>query len=456
MKKIILNISIVSCLLVLSTSCEKFLDLQPIDTPTETTFYVDESGLQAGAIAMYDGLQADEVYGANMLSLAEVRGDNVMDNNPGGGGGLRYQIETFSETSANTNLSDCWYGLYKTIYRSNIILDRAPDIKMDEARKKQIIGQAAFVRSLCYFDLVRLFGKVPLVTSVQTAEQARANRRATVEAIYTQIITDLNTAMGNLPTSWPNSEYGKANSYAATALLGKVYLYQKKYSEAASALLPLVTAINAKTSLSLVPQTTTFPNGIKTSKDIIFAIYYLSGGIGESANINNRYRNQDNGNAIILPQSLFENGDNRKALIAPTGSGVLPGKFNSTTSGTECNGDFPVLRCADVMLMYAEALNEVSYPSTEAFAALNAVRTNAGVTSLAATDAATKTDFRTAVYKERRLELALECDRWFDIVRTGQMASVNPLVQPFRVLYPVPQVEIDNINDKTDWQNTGY
>lgn len=456
MKKIIINISIISCLAILNTSCKDFLDLKPIDTPTETTFYVDESGLQAGVVAMYDGLQADEVYGANVLSMAEIRGDNVMDNNPGANGGIRYQIETFSETSANTNLSDCWYGHYKAIYRSNILLERAPDIKMDENRKKQIIGQALFVRSLCYFDLVRLFGKVPLVTSVQTTEQARKNQRATLEAIYTQIITDLNTAMGNLPTSWPSSEYGKATSYAATALLGKVYLYQKKYTEAASALLPLVTAINAKTSLSLVPQTTTFPNGIKTSKDVIFAIYYLAGGIGESANINNRYRNSDNGNTITLPQSLFETGDNRKTLVAPTGNGVLPGKFNSTASGTECNGDFPVLRCADVMLMYAEALNELSYPSTEAFAALNAVRMNAGVGSLSASDAATKADFRTAVYKERRLELALECDRWFDIVRTGQMASVNPLVQPFRVLYPVPQVEIDNVNDKTDWQNTGY
>lgn len=456
MKKIITNISILSCLLILSTSCEKFLDLQPIDTPTETSFYVDESGLQAGIIAMYDGLQADEVYGANLLTLAEIRGDNVMDNNPGGMGGVNYQIETFSETSANTNLSNCWYGHYKAIYRSNIILDRAPDIKMDENRKKQIIGQALFVRSLCYFNLVRLFGNVPLITSVQTSEQARENHRAAVEAIYTQIIADLNTAKNNLPSSWSNAENGKATNYAATALLGKVYLYQKKYADAVSTLQPLVTAINAKATLSLVPQTITFPNGIKTSKDIIFAIYYLAGGIGESASINNRFRNQDNGNTIALQQSLFETGDNRKALVAPTGNGVRPDKFNSTASGTECNGDFPVLRCAEVMLMYAEALNELSYPSTEAFAALNAVRTNAGVTSLTATDAATKTDFRTAVYKERRLELALECDRWFDIVRTGQMTSINPLVQPFRVLYPVPQVEIDNVNDKTDWQNTGY
>ena len=456
MKKLIINISILSCLAIFSTSCTEFLDLKPIDTPTESTFYVDEAGLQAGVIAAYDGLQAIEVYGSTMNILGEIRGDNVQDNNPGGLGGVRYQIETFSETSANTHLSNVWLGLYKTIYRCNIILDRAPDIKMDDTKKNQIIGQASFVRSLCYFNLVRLFGNVPLIISVQTTEQSRENHRADVGTIFTQIIADLATAKSNLPTSWASAESGKATSYAASALLGKVYLYQKKYSDAASVLQPLVTAINSKSILSLVPQTTTFPNGIKTSKDIIFAVYYLSGGIGESADIGNRYRNTSNNNQIILPQSLFETGDNRKTLVAPVNEGVRPGKFNSTASGTECNGDFPVLRCAEVMLMYAEALNETSFPSADALAALNTVRTNAGITALTATDLASQADFRTAVYKERRLELALEADRWFDIVRTGQMASINPLVQPFRVLYPVPQVEIDNVNDKTDWQNTGY
>jgi hypothetical protein len=456
MKRLILNISILSCLAIFSTSCKEFLDLKPIDTPIETTFYGDEAGLQAGVIAAYDGLQAIEVYGSTMHILGEIRSDNVQDNNPGGGGGVRYQIETFSETSSNSNLSDAWLGLYRTIYRCNIILDKAPEIKMDDTRKKQIIGQASFIRSLCYFNLIRLFGNVPLITSVQTTEQSRENHRVDVGTVYTQIIADLTTAKSNLPTSWSSTESGKATSYAASALLGKVYLYQKKYSDAASALQPLVTIINAKTALSLVPQTTTFPNGIKTSKDIIFAINYLSGGIGESADVGNRYKNTSNNNMVVLPQTLFETGDNRKALVAPTNEGVRPGKFNSTFSGTECNGDWPVLRCAEVMLMYAEALNESGYPNTDAFAALNAVRTNAGITALTATDLATQADFRTAVYKERRLELALEADRWFDIVRTNQMATVNPLVQSFRVLYPVPQVEIDNVNDKTGWQNTGY
>jgi len=233
-------------------------------------------------------------------------------------------------------------------------------------------------------------------------------------------------------------------------------MYQKNYAKAITTLLPVVTAIYAGTSLAIVPQTTTFPNGMKSSKDIIFSVQYLLGGIGESVNQNNRYRNQSGSNTITLPQALFETGDNRKALVAPTGNGARPGKFNGTQVNNETSMDMPVIRCADVLLLYAEALNETSYGNTEAFKAVNAIRTNAGLTILTAVTTADQAAFRTAVYKERRLELALECDRWFDIVRTGQMPVIYPLVPAFRRLFPIPQLEIQNINDKTGWQNNGY
>ena len=119
-----------------------------------------------------------------------------------------------------------------------------------------------------------------------------------------------------------------------------------------------------------MPQT--FPNNLKTSKDIIFAVQYLKGGVGESAHQNNRYRNNDNGNIISLEQTEFESSDdNRKALVAPTGSGQRPGKFNAPAANNETSADFPVMRCAEVMLMYAEAVNELStVPTQEALDAL--------------------------------------------------------------------------------------
>jgi starch-binding outer membrane protein, SusD/RagB family len=118
--------------------------------------------------------------------------------------------------------------------------------------------------------------------------------------------------------------------------------------------------------------------------------------------------------------------------------------------------EIPIVRCAEAMLIYADALNEISYPNTNAFTALNALRTNAALTPLTSLTLLTQASFRAAVYKERRLELALELDRWFDIVRTGQRSTVFPLVNNVRRYYPVPQTEIQNITNQTGWQNDGY
>lgn len=439
------------------SSCESFLDLKPIDFPTEETFYTDVKGLEGGIIGVYDELQSDDQYGAKFLTLMEVRGDNVKNDNSGASGGITYQIEVFTETPANSNFAGSWLSLYTTIYRCNLILQNMENVQMSDDQRTKIAGQASFIRGLCYFNLVRLWGKVPVVTHSQTVEEARNNKRSEISDVYTQIISDLKVAKA-LPAAWPDAERGRATSYAAQSLLAKVYLYMANYPAVITELTSVVTAIKAKTQLSLVPMAQTFPNDLKTSKDIIFAVQYLKGGVGESAHQNNRYRNNDNSNVISLEPSEFEsNADNRKALVAPTGSGQRPGKFDAPATNNETSADFPVLRCADVMLMYAEALNETTVtPTQDALDALNAVRLNAGLAAKTVAELSSKDSFRKAVYKERRLELALECDRWFDIVRTRQFSSIFPGVDAYRQLYPVPQAEIENVNDATGWQNDGY
>lgn len=453
MKKVIISILAAMAF----SSCNDFIDLKPIDFPTEETFYKDVKGLEGAIIGIYDELQSNDQYGAKFMTLMEVRGDNVKNDNSGASGGITYQIEVFTETPANSNLSGSWLSLYKTIYRCNLVLQNLENVQMTEEQRAQIAGQASFVRALCYFNLVRLWGAVPVITKTQTVAEARSNKRAAVTEVYDLIIKDLAVAKG-LPEVWPESERGRATSYAARALLAKVYLYMKDYQGVVNELTPVMAAIHAKRDLALVPMPQTFPNDLKTSKDIIFAVQYLKGGVGESAHQNNRYRNNDNGNIISLEQSEFEsNADNRKALVAPTGSGKRPGKFNAPATNNETSADFPVLRCAEVMLMYAEAANELSAsPGQDALDALNAVRTNADLPGKTLAELSTKDLFRQAVYKERRVELALECDRWFDIVRTGQMATVFPGISAYRQLYPVPQTEIENVNDKTGWQNEGY
>lgn len=439
------------------SSCEKFLDLNPISSPTEANFYTDEKGLNGAMIGVYNGFQAGGLFGSNLLRLEEVRADNVDDNNPAAGGGVNYQFEAFTETPANSVLSSTWQAFYNVVLNANLVIEKSDGIKMDEVKKNQIKGQAMFLRGLAYFHMVRLWGKVPLITKTQTTDEARKNTRAESAAIYAQIVTDLQFAADNLPPTWPDSERGRATSFAARSLLGKVYLYQRDYAQVISTLGPVVDAIIDGTQIGLEPQPNSFPGNIKTSKDVLFAVQFLSGGVGESAHQNNRYRNQDNSFTIALPQELFEENDNRKALVEPTANGNRPGKFNVPAQNNETSADFPVIRCADVMLMYAEAINEqASIPPEEAFAALNSVRLNAGISALSPASVTSKDAFRDAVYKERRLELALECDRWFDIIRTEQVQDIYPMIPATRYIYPIPQDEIDNITDKTDWQNPGH
>lgn len=459
MKKTHSIILLLAGIIVISTSsCKKFLDLKPLDSPTEATFYVDEKGLQGGLVSAYDALQSSAMYGQNFIGLMEVRSDNVMDNDQGASGGVRYQIESFAERPDNTIVTESWLGCFRAIFRANIIISKAAEIQFDATRKNQIVAEARFLRALNYFNATRLWGKLPLITTPQTTAEARLNTRADTAAIYAQIIDDLKIAVTDLPETWPANKKGSATTLAAQALLAKVYIYQKKYSDAIAILAPLVQKINAGTVAALVPQPQTFPNALKTSKDILFSAQFLSGGVGESVLQNNRYRNSGDNNAVTLPQSLFENGDNRKALVAPAGNGQRPGKFNGPAVNEETSMDMPILRSAEVMLLYAEALNEIpaSYPSNDALDALNAVRLNAGIPALTFTTLSSQAAFRAEVYLQRRLELALELDRWFDIVRTGQMPTIYPLVDGYRKVYPVPQTEIQNITDKAGWQNDGY
>lgn len=220
MKKIFLAALLAGVL----SGCEGFIDLKPIDFPTEETFYTDIKGLEGAVIGAYDEFQSSDQYGSKFLTLMETRGDNIKNDNSGASGGITYQIEVFTETPANSNLSGAWLSLYTGIYRCNLILQNADNVEMTADQRSKIVGQAAFMRALSYFNLVRLWGKVPLITHTQTVEEARNNKRADINDIYAQIITDLTTAKA-LPKAWPDAERGRATSYAAQALLAKVYLY---------------------------------------------------------------------------------------------------------------------------------------------------------------------------------------------------------------------------------------
>ena len=443
-------------------SCQSnFLDLKPQSQPNADNFYRTANDFGNAATGAYDALQTSNQYGGDFNTLIEARGDNFFDNDPSSNAGLRYNVDRFIEPTTNTILRDTWGSLYTGINRANLILDKIDAVEFDATRKAQYKGEAQFIRALSYFNLVRLWGSVPLVLTAGTTAAARNYTRNPVADIYAAIEKDLAAAAANLPVSYTGTNVGRATSGAAKGLLGKVYLTEKKYTEAVTVLRDVV---NAGTYKLLANPGDPFLVANKNNAEILFAVKYKKGGLeGHSL----WYGTNIGNNIEPSLQAAYPAGDKRLALVqqipVPNNVNVVPRKFyDEFSSANDVGNDFPVLRYADVLLMYAEALNEVGYSATgEAFTSLNAVRNRAAAPVYTAAQLTTQAAFRTAVINERRLELALENDRWFDLVRTGTAVDALKVtgitVPPNRLVYPIPQSEIDTYNNPATFpQNPGY
>lgn len=464
MKKYLITLVLAAALF---SSCNKsFIELKPQSNVAVADFYKTKTDFITAINGTYASLQSTAIYGQDFFTLTENRADNVTDNYPSTNAGLKYNIDQFLEGTTNTVPGNAWQAFYNTIYDCNVILGRIGNVSFDEATKKQIIGEASFVRSLCYFNLVRLFGKLPLVTTEITAAEAKTLTRNDVSIIYNQIEADLKTAAQNLPVSYTGSDVGRATSGAAKALLGKVYLTQKKYPQTVSILNEVITA---GTYQLLTNYSDVFSTTNKNNAETIFAVKFLKGGVGQGHPI----WLQANGaiDSVVAPnlKKAYPPGDKRLSLVysgKPSGTSIIcPLKFaDAIGTGNDAGNDFIVIRYAEVLLMYAEALNEVSYDAAgtgDALKNLNKVRLRAKITAYTIADLPNQDAFRNAVYNERNLELALEGDRWFDLLRTGNaitaMAAVGIKVQSYQLLYAIPQSEISVINNPVNFpQNPGY
>jgi hypothetical protein len=463
MKKTLFRSFTFSLLVVLSACRSDFLDLQPQSQPNVDNFYKTASDFNYAVNGAYDAIQSPNQYGNDYNTLIEARSDNVLDNDPSSGSGLRYNIDRFIEPTTNTVLRDTWGSLYTGINRCNLILDKIDAVSMDATLKARYKGEAQFIRALSYFNLVRLWGKVPLVLTAASTTEARTYTRNEVADIYAAIEKDLTAAVAGLPVSYTGSDVGRATSGAARGLLGKVYVTEKKYDLAVSTLRDLITG----TTYQLLPNITdVFSVTNKNNAELLFSVKYRKGGLlGEGHG--SWFGTNIGDNIEPSLRAAYSSSDKRLPLTVqvpvPTSVNSVPRKFYDELSSTnDVGNDFPVLRFADVLLLYAEALNQVGYQATgDAFTALNRVRTRAGVAAYTSTQLATKEAFQTAVIAERRLELALESDRWFDLIRTGTAVDaikVTGITMPaYRVLYPIPQSEIDVYNNPTTFpQNQGY
>lgn len=477
-------------------SCnEDLIDINPLTNNTANSFYADENQMNQAVMAVYNAYMPIPV--SSNWYLSEVRSDNTLEINGGGAQRDWADIGFFTATSQTGAFATAWTNLYSVVYRANLVL--ANGVKFEgSAKVNQYQAEARYFRALAFFDLVRFWGDVPLVIRPLSIAEAKAMPRTAKADVYKQIVEDLVFASTNLPDVYATADKGRATKYAAKSILGRVYLtmagYPLKQTDKLALAKKELADVIAKESAYF-----TFPTNYRDlftvageNKSNPFEVQYLSGGVGLGSSVPGvqafQYPSQWSAFTPIdgfdgQPEptllSSYASTDVRKAATLDSGyveikTGASSNRIQFTKflekgyAGMINNRDyptnFPVIRYNDVLLMYAEILNEESGPTAEAVAILNRIRTFAKAPKVNPT---TKEEFRLAIEKERRIEFAAEGLRWHDLVRTGRAIEVMnafvirnayKMAKPVNendLYYPIPQSEM-LINPGFWQQNAGY
>jgi len=442
---------IVPVFLVLTLlSCNKFLDVKPKDSVSDTETIFDKSSAETAVRGIYRALSADSYYGVSYPSLGYLSGDNVQWT---GSQSIVQQFIDHNVKSDNTTVSNVWLAIYTTINRANYVIAKLPEVNdatLTTTYKNQLLGEAYFIRALAYFDLARVWGGVQIVTKpTLSANDKNGVPRSTVEQTYAQVLSDLNAAEPLLPLPTAQNPI-RANRETVWALKARYYLYQKDW---ANAITFATQVIDDKTNYTLAkPFNSWFANNVVGSKESVLELSY-------SATYTNGHRGQwqppANGgtrqwapNAALL--GLLNDpltGGTRSALAAKTSAGLWYGNLYYRSPATD---PAYVIRIAELYLIRAEAKAQRAELG-DAITDLNIIRDRAG---LAVTTATSQGDLLLAIENENRLEFALEGHRWFDLVRTGRASAVLGVSDAKKYVLPVP---IDQLNvDPALTQNAGY
>jgi len=469
------KISIGSLLfIVMLSSCKKdFLDVVPVDRIPKQQFFKNEADMTAAIYGVYSAHK--NIYTGSELALynlEETRSDNT--NQDFGRQTEHKAVDNFTVQSGNTSITGMWALAYNCINLCNAVIDRAPGAVMDAAKKAQIVGEAQFIRAQVYFLLHQDYGEVPLRIHETVSLSGNNNlARASTDSVYLQIIADLQTAATNLPANYTGSDIGRATSFAANALLGKVYLQKGDNASAVTALRKVVFPGSPYSLLTNYADLWT--PGTKNSPESIFEIQFLPPLNGcpfwnffapPSLNVPGGANGSTSPNTPTQDLiDAYEAGDTRLAASIAYDAGGRPyiKKFKDpgVAVGNDANTDFPILRYADAKLLLAEALGE----STEAYDQINDVRRRAGLGPISS---ATPGTFIEKLMHERQVELAFECHRWHDLLRMGQSAAIsimntnlahefpgnNISIDAHNLLAPIPNTELQT--NTLAKQNPGY
>lgn len=449
-KKIIL----ISSLLLFSLSNQScrndFLEVKPTEaiSANDLSLLNNDAGADSFVTAIYAKYLDWNISSFAWVGITTIASDEAdKGSSPGDTGGDKDLLDALNFSATTGSFQDVWQGHYQAINRANQALEYLPQLtNADPQLRGRLAGEAKFLRAFSYFILVRSFGGVPVVDHVPIAgneeDRIMLLTKKSQEEVYNFITADLNDAINALPlkSSYSAANVGRASKGAAYALLAKVNLYQKNWQK-------VIDNCNLITGYSLTPN---FADIYKVSgENNMESIFEIQGKGGpEQPGIQQYSQTQGARGAggwgwgFATPsQNLVDAfnaaGDTqrRDATIIFRNSVLYDGRVVPATvenpfynykayssdfsGGDDSDTNIRYLRYAEVLLMKAEAMNELGQTGA-AIPFLNQVRNRAG---LANTTAVSQVDVRTAIWKERRLELALEHDRWFDLIRTGQAAT---------------------------------
>ncbi len=474
---------------LMEQSCKDFLNLEPesqsiavSNTSADSLVYTNADEVEAALAGAYGDFK-NEYYQLDYFVNGDAQSDDAY---AGGDNPSNFQIDDYRLDATNTNVSRDWAYLYATIGKVNSVINNVEAVNdpvLTAARKKEILGEASFIRAFMYFQLVQLWGDVPLqLTDVKTISAANLDEiysvlfpaRMPESDVYAQIIADLEVALPNVRTTAEHK--GFVTKGAVNALLAKVYATQQPHDWAKVA--QYCDAVIAG-GYSLLPDyNQLWDNANENSAESIFEINY-NGGITDGNWGTKIFRGLDWKKFNLPSNNLVRAFDQENDMIRKNASVIFQdvsgkwsdshwpqthypfiNKYRNFNEGSSQNYIF--IRLADILLLKAEALNE-SGDVAGAAALVNQIRNRVALPN---TTAASTADMKLAIEKERRLELAFEAHRWFDLKRTSRAIPVmnaatgannenlGYTLNDNRLVWPVPQAELDK-NSKLV-QNAGY
>jgi starch-binding outer membrane protein, SusD/RagB family len=494
MKKNIVNTFLILLLLLNISGCKKYITKDIVGQYPESGFYKTPAQAILAVNAAYQPLAFTTNNNNRLWVFGDVASDDaVKGGNPGDQADIEF-IDQFNINSTNGNLASIWALLYDGITRCNLVLNKVPPIQMDKTLQNRILGEAKFLRSYYYFELINIFGDVPVILQPLSPDQLQIAQSPVQQIFETVIEPDLSDAAINLPVSYSGADVGRATSGAATALLAKAYLFESKWDKAAATAAKVVSS-NLYDLMPVYSQN--FNQKFKNNKESVFEVQHLTGQDPKlGSELNQYFAPQIDGGGYFFdaPTQNFVNEFEKTAagVVDPRldytvgrdsmpwfnnrifdkawspSTGYLTRKhqqpLSEVANKSDGNLNYVAIRFADVLLWYAEALNESGH-SADALIPLNRVRKRAresyrydslqaGYPNIPAgllpdITSTNQLDVRKAIQHERRVELGFEFHRYFDMIRWGKDYATQALSDEPKFNYdidkhfPIPQIERD-------------